>query len=572
MTPSIRRPRHGLALLLSLALTACGGGGGGSSDRDLPATPATSTPQAVTLARAGWSEALLYNHPLDYPQAVTLDENGDIVVYSRGNRHFVKYDSTGSLSLLFDASAYSNLTAIGYQPNAARVVFVANGQLYGLSGGTASAIGSPSVALGVSGAIAVDPSDDSFYACSPQASGAIYRFSASGALQATLADNVHGCFAIAYDPAANTLYYSETYDGEINALDLTNNNQVSVIASGVGIPGTYEPIAVALDAAGTLYSFPSASGLYRYDGGASWTKVVDPIAGAGPLLWYPKGNTFVTGNGVGANLSAYDPAGGLTGASHLTQYVNATGLAELGDGTVLLCDWNLGQQLMAVTATGLAPYGNALGKDCNALEHDDNGTVYVGMTDGTLGTITAGGNVSGWSTAGPALPVIRMAYDAAGARLLVIYGDEGSDTAYLYAFPVATPASPALVDTFVGVTTGGGTPAVAADSSGNAYVLERAANVIYRIDATTSARTTFASSVLESEAITVPDIEFVAAENGLLVSTIGDYQLWPLAGGAMSVFGTNVGGVDNFAVNQAPDGSLLAVHSGQVFRMSYTTP
>ncbi len=101
-------------------------------------------------------------------------------------------------------------------------------------------------------------------------------------------------------------------------------------------------------------------------------------------------------------------------------------------------------------------------------------------------------------------------------------------------------------------------------------MLEREANEIYKISDGASTATTFASNVLDDDAITVPRMEYLSREDALLVSTIENYELWPLGSRKKSTFATNNGGVDNFGINETKNGDLIAIHSGRVFRFIYS--
>ena len=521
---------------------------------------------SLNLSRSGWSETMLYEHPIVYPQNIFLNSDSNIIVYSRGNKKFIEY-SGGIYSSVYDASLLSAIYGTAWQPNAGRIIFNASdGCLYALTGGSRSKLAGPSVALGNIYAIAVDTEDDTFYTCSMTQGQSVYRWNASGTSSTALATNTHGCSSIALDKANNKLYFSETYDGEINELDLSDNS-ITVIATGVGIAGTFEPIAVALDAGGDLYSFPGASGLFKYTSGTSWMLKAAPIAGAGPLLWYPDANAFVTGNGVGSNLTKYDPSNG--SATNLTEYINATGIAQNSSGDVLLCDQNFGTKIKKATTSGLSDFATLTGTVCNTLENDPNGVIYAGMTNSEIWKVADNGTAAAWATGYSSFPVMGIAWDEANQRLIAVTGDNATSTAYVYGIPGANPAGASLIATMAGVTTGGSVPDPAVDENGNIYLIERAANKIYKIASGTSTLTDFATSVLDSAAITVPRIEYVSAESALLVSTISTYELWPIDGGRRITFGTNNGGVDNFGINQAPDGSVLAIHSGRIFRLTH---
>ena len=186
---------------------------------------------AVTLNRSGWSETMIYDHPLVYPQNTFLNSDGDIIIYSRGNKKFIKY-SGGTYTTVYDASSLPAIYGTAWQPNAGRIIFNASdGYLYALTGGSRSTLAGPSVALGNVYAITVDPEDESFYTCSMTQGESVYRWNASGTSSSKLATSTRGCSSIALDKTNNKLYFTETYDGEINELDLSDNS-LAVIATG----------------------------------------------------------------------------------------------------------------------------------------------------------------------------------------------------------------------------------------------------------------------------------------------------------------------------------------------------
>ena len=236
---------------------------------------------------------------------------------------------------------------------------------------------------------------------------------------------------------------------------------------------------------------------------------------------------------------------------------------------MLLCDQNFGTKIKKATTSGLSDFAPITGTACNALENAPNGVIYAGMANGEVWKVEDNGTATVWATGYASFPVMGVAWDETNQRLIAVNGDNATSTAYVYGIPGANPAGASLIATMTGVTTGGSIPGPAVDASGNIYLIERAANKIYKIANGSFTLTDFATSVLDSEAITVPRIEYVSAENALLVSTISTYELWPIAGGSKLTLGTNNGGVDNFGINQAPDGSVLAIHSGRIFRLTH---
>ena len=68
------------------------------------------------------------------------------------------------------------------------------------------------------------------------------------------------------------------------------------------------------------------------------------------------------------------------------------------------------------------------------------------------------------------------------------------------------------------------------------WVGDLKANKIFKIAFGTKSAQSFISNVLDSDAITVPRIEFIPEEQALLVSTIENLELWNLSSKTKEVF------------------------------------
>ena len=535
-----------------------------------PSPTPEPTPTAVPRATAvqdlpdGWDQEVIYDHPIVYPSTLTIDGDGSVLVASRGNGKILRMAPDGTLTTIADVSGLPEVSALAHQPGHARVLLTTMMTgLYALSNGELSRLQPWGV---MANSLSVDPSNGSFYGCSmsraPDA-GIVY-FDADGNIIDRIVDTTDGCFQTALDADNGMLYYSETFPGTITAVDLSDGSK-EVIAEGIGIPGTYEPIGVALDGNGVLHSFPNAHGLFRYEDG-SFELVMESIAGAGMIVWSPDHDAFLVANGVGSNIIAYDPE--VRTATHLTPYVNAIAITGTTSGTVLVCDGNyLGGHVLSVDAAGMHPFTEDLGNNCRHLERDGHGTVRAGMTDGSIWTIGEDGSASVWLGSVSGLPITCLQYDAKNDALVAVMGDNDRSVAEFWRIPVDTPGHREKVTELTGVGVDRMLTTCAVDGDGNIYVLDRQKNVIHLVADGEDGATVFADSVLESEAITVPRMEYLSTEDALLVSTIDTYDLWPLDGSGRSVFARNAGGVDNFAISEGPDGDILAVHSGRVFRL-----
>lgn len=552
-------------ILLAMVLLFSGVGCATIGEAPLPSSTPTTASGAVKDLKTNWSEEMVYEHPIVYPAYLAKDDDGNILIASRGNNRIIKLSFEGQLSDYVDTSSLSNVFSIGYQPGSGRLL-IANdrGTLYGFSNGQLTILKPFGVAAST---IAVNTADDSFYTGSQSRDSKINHYDADGNLLSTIVDGVDGCFQLAFDETNNKLYYSETFAGRITEVNLSDNSK-KVIATGVGIPGTFEPIAVALDEQGILYFFTANNGLNRLEGG-SFKKVMDSIAGVGAMIWSSPHSAFLVGNGVGANIISYNPL--MATAEHLTQYVNSLGIVQMDDGTVLVADGDyFGGFIQKIDGSGFTPFTQDLGTNARHLERDNDGNIYAGMTDGSIWRIAADGSATLWADDYSDYPIVSLHYDSKNDAIISFTVNPRASTAEVWRIPLNEPGSPTKVLELSDVITTGSLPAGAVDNSGNIYILERKANVIYVIPDGASTVATFASSVLDSQAITVPKMEYLSREDALLVTTIANYELWPINKPAKSTFARNNGGVDNFGINETKDGDLILIHSGRVFRFVYS--
>ena len=354
--------------------------------------------------------------------------------------------------------------------------------------------------------------------------------------------------------------------GDIVEIDLTDNKQ-TIIASGVGIPGTAEPITLALDENNELYYFTANQGLNRFNG-TSFDLVMNPATGAGQLLWIPQLKTFIVANGTGANIVSYNPVSRQT--QNITPYINANAIVEMTDGTILV---TTGDEIKKVTGTGFASFTEKFNGICTSLARDSSGNIYGGFPDGVIAKISAEGKITPWVSPG-IIPdmVMGIHYDRKNDQLVVVSGRGGiSSHADVWRLSINAPTTITPIAHFDGIMVHENLPAATVDYSGTVYILERTANVIYKIPDGTTESAVFANNVLSSEAITVPGLEYLSKENALVVSGVSDYYLWYLDKPQRSILAINNGAVDNFAMHENKDGNLVCIHSGQVFRLVQTS-
>ena len=570
-----------LVAALTAAVSACSGAitvdlGGMTASPTLPppsgtATgPASSTTTAAVTTTAeatvktrsplknikpGWHVETVFQNPLVVPSFLTVDGDGTLLVVSMGTGQVLSLNADRTFTPYIDTSSLSNIFAIGYQAARQRLLIIDDrGNLYATSGGALTKLRSGLLAT----TMAVAP-DGSFYAGQAVPGASISHYDADGKAMATVVKNVNGCYGVTLDAATRTLYYSETYAGRISAVNLDDNTG-RVLGEGVGIPGTYEPIPLGLDGNGALYYFTGNQGLHRYENGA-FRKLMDSRSGTGNMVWAPDFNAFIVCNGAGSNLIAIDPE--KASWEFLTPYANAWSIVERDDGTALIAD----EVISKVTEDGLVPFVTDLPMPTYHVARDGAGNIYAGTIDGRLWRIHDDGTYEPWADGFTQWAIVSLFYDSKNDAMVAVAGNHLTSQADIWRVPLAAPDAPVKVTGFNGVMVRPHLPAATADNNGNIYVIERQRNVIYRIpDGATEAQV-FIQNALENEAITVPGLAYSRVLDGLIVSTIQTYDLWPLDTLNKQLLAENNGGVDNFAVSEGPAGDLVLMTSGRVLRL-----
>ncbi|UCF99654.1 MAG: hypothetical protein JSV89_08965 [Spirochaetaceae bacterium] len=109
---------------------------------------------------------------------------------------------------------------------------------------------------------------------------------------------------------------------------------------------------------------------------------------------------------------------------------------------------------------------------------------------------------------------------------------------------------------------------LASDNSGRIYLYDWGSNDILLVDEPNMELKTLFTDILASRAITVPGFEYSAIEDALIIGTLEYYYAIDRDTGKQETLAMNKHGADNFAIHENPDGSLLFIHSGQIFKLN----
>jgi len=519
--------------------------------------------EAVVNLKAGWKQQLAYQHQLVFPSMFAIHESGAVLVGDGATFQVQLLGAEGNLQPYADlSSAPGGLRTVAYQRGKERLlVFGVDGGLYTYGGDGQYSLLTTFSEFDV-GSVAV-ASDDSVYIFAVTENGGSFRrFDADGAGEVVFATVTTTNALMALDDANGKLYFSDAVAGTVNELDVSSTPSTPVvIASGVGIPGTSEPVAVGVAGDGHLYAYPVGGGLSRYDRGAipTWTLIIPGSTGGGAITWSPAHQAFLQGHLGGANIVAFDPAAATTRI--VTPPFNARAVVENDQGKILACSEADPSFVQIVSNSGYKHFSDALPAACATLERTPSGTTFLGLGNGQVMTLSPSGKATFWATTGITSGTYLVAYDAANAALVAMSrAPQGSKIVRIFE---ADPAGPSQQFELTGVFADAG----AVDVHGNIYILDIEANAISKVANGSQAAVLLVADVLSSRAITAPAMEYLSVEDALVVSTITNYELWPLANPARHVLADNAGAVDNLTVNETGDGGVVAVHSGQAFRL-----
>jgi len=525
---------------------------------------------AVKNLDSKWSQVTHFEATIIYPQHLIVDENQTIYVTSSAN-NTLKIASLTSDNRLVPFYEYNMATAgVAYQKSLKRFIFTTNTD--GLYTFDFNKNTTKLKDYGVHGNNISVADDDSFYTCSASSNLGLYHYDKDGNLLETLVDKVAICSDILLDKQNNVIYYTSSYDGSVYKYDL-NSTLVTTVANNIGIPGTYEPITLALGASNELFIFPSADGLYRYING-EYTLLVHGEGGGGEVIYSPLRDVFISASGAGSNLMQYNLND--MSSTPLTPVLNAFSVAKTAQNKIYAC--NDKNEITTVESDGYHTFLTLPDEliSCGHLQTDKEGRLYAGLGSGKIIKIDENKQsytlFANYSNQG----IRHMAYDSYHDVFLTEHAVD-ENTVDIWKVPLQNPTLAEKIYTLTDVHVSNVSPSITCDDAGNAYILERRYNKIYKLDIDNKILSEIYSNPLANEAITVPDMVYMKSEDALLISTIEDFQKISLQTLTQTTFATNNGGVDNLSLYYAMDGNIVATHSGRVFEFinpknSYVLP
>jgi sugar lactone lactonase YvrE len=515
---------------------------------------AESTESALRDIREGWRQELVYQQELLSPIAMCYDSSENLYVYDYGTRVLFMINQDGQLKEIADTGEIA-LRALAWQPNRERLVGFDILSMYEVAGNRLNKVGNFGRSILVS-TVTIDQSDDSIYAGHEDRGRPIVHLDAEGRFIETVNESTQGCFQLAYDEKGKTLYFSETFTGSISALDM-KNNMLHRLIGDLAVPGTPEPIALCLDDDRRLWFYTAFEGLHRYENGRL-RKIIDPMMGAGPMIWSNINSNWIAIQYAGSNLVSYDYR--RDEQIEITPSLNATDIAEDAEDRVYFPRTEF---VYTLAGDGPIPFSEPLPDICEGVELDREGRVYAALGDGRIYRIAKNGEAKLWL---PGLGFFSsMVYDAVHDDMIVV--GTKRDAATVYRVPVSDPKKARGIATVREALVTNTLPRVTVDAEGVIYLLEWERNEIMRVNETTGRVETLYRDILPSRDITVPSFQYSRIEDAFVVGTLEYYHLISRVDGARSILAMNSHGADNFGIYEKPGGTLVFIHSGQIFRL-----
>ncbi len=515
---------------------------------------------AVKNLKEGWQGETLYQTSPLGPISI-CETSAEVLILDKAASEILTLNIDGSTAYFATTGNY-DLDAINYQLNRDKVIAIGENCLYELNEGTFQQIKTYSSGIEFS-TFTIDNSDDSIYTGSLKNNSIIYHFNATGHPFGSVVTEVQGCSQIALHPNNTVLYYTETYSGQVMALNLVTN-KTTVLVGNIGIPGTGEGIGLAVDTIGTVYYYTAEGnnlGLNKYDQGG-FVPVMGSKFGIGPIFWSDSQQSILCAAGAGACIVKYDPK--KTEAELLTPTVNTRSIIETNEGRLFIGIENKIYELIGVE---LPVFAQLPGK-CESMILTSQNKIFFGILNDTIALykLEFDGSYLPWFSGGINGFFNGMKYDQKHHALIISVEVFSSTTdTQIWKIPIENPMNYQMITEFLNATR----TSFTIDYNGNIYLLERISNILYKIPDGLNTKEILFTNFIEAAYTVQPHLGYSSIENGIIVSRNDDLQVWPLSGEVPSILAENNVGIDNDGVFENEDQELICTHSGQIYKLVY---
>lgn len=510
---------------------------------------------------SGWTSETIYQTSPLSPISICETDAYDVLILDKASNKILEIELNASVTTFLEIGDIS-LDAISFQPNAKRGIGIGLGAFFIFNESSIEVIKEHPLDLEFS-TLVVDPSDDSIYTGHWSNGSSIYHFNSNGEYISTIREGILGCTQVALDASRNLLYYSETYPGRIMRLNMTTNT-TTTLTSGIALPGTGEGISIATDPSGELFYLVAEGaekGFHRYNG-TDFEYIMGAKSGTGPITWSEKFDSMLGTPGYGACVVQFDPDA--TEPVRLTPTVNTRSIIETSDGLLLI---GLEDDIYKIEVDMFSEFITDLPFPCANLVVDGNGNIYASLSNDSatiLQIYPDGGNSTWFSEDMKEFPN-SLVYDSKNDMMVLMTTEFANETFDLWRLPIDNPYDYSKITSIENATFGDFT----VDKLGNIYVLDRGANVMYKIPDGTDQVQIFATDVIESTILAYPHIGYSSILDAIIICRNDDLRAWPTNGTSPYVFGVSATGIDHEGLFEKSNGDLVGTHSGQIFRLVY---
>jgi len=516
--------------------------------------------EACRNLQPGWTSDTIYQSKPLGPISICENGDNDVFILDKAAQEIVELELDGTVSTYLSTDNFS-FNAITYQPNADRIIALGESTFFDAI--SLEVIEEHPFGIEFS-TFVVDSNDDSIYTGHWANGSTIYHFDSNGVLLSTIRSDIQGCAQLAIDSTNNLLYYSETFLGRITMLNLTSNS-TTVLASGIAIAGTGEGISIAVGPLGDLYYMVAEGnekGFWKYNGTA-FENIMGSKNGIGPIVWSQKFDSVLCAAGFGACIIKYDPDA--SEPERITPTVNTGSIVETSTGLLLL---GIEDTVYQIESGVFLEFIADLDNPCGSLVLDGTENIYASLVNDSplILSVYPNGTYSTWFAGHiNGLPA-SLTYDSKNDMMVLLTGI-GMPTRFdLWKIPVSNPDDYFKVLSINNVTNGDCT----VDNEGNIYILERSANILYKVPDGTNETQVLHSNVVEHAYLVAVNIEYSSILDGIILARNDDLQVWPVSGANSYLLAENNVGIDNDGVFENANHELVCTHSGQVFRLSYS--
>ena len=526
----------------------------------------SNSSESMRDVRSGWDVLPIYeiSHP---PGPKCIGQNNELYYMDNLNKIMMKMDEFGVHTEYLNVSI--SLSDIIYQPIHQRFIGINDFAFYAITSSNITLLKNYSYLEPLT-TMTVDPTDDSFYCGSIKNDTDILKFDAGGNYLTNLHSNIQGCSQIILNNNQSILYYAETYLGSISMMNLTSS-VISVLKTGIGLPGTQEVIGIGVDDNDDLYYMTADGnnrGFYKYENN-TFTFLMNSKVGMSTLTWSTKLKTFIAAGSVGGCLISYEPEA--SEAELLTPFVNSRAIIETIDGKIL---YSIDDTIYKINESGPTYFTKNLYPNpiLNLIvDIDNNIYALIGNDSIAILKVNFNGTFEDWFIGEIDEWAKSIHYDEKNNEIILITENSLLNESYIYRLPISNPMEYYKVITFENSTKITGVT----DNRGNIYIYEAYNNTLFRIPDGSIDREIITTDFIDfsdiygTDIIIEPPLGYCSIENGILIGRNDDVQMWLLDENIRITFAINNRGIDNSAFHQNFNQEIICTQSTLVIKFVY---